>query len=92
MLESVAQIGESLEVDDVVSNFVSPSKTALTSAVIFEASEHTKSSVSVSTHGAADGSSDLKLSGQDRAHSPNSEPGLLPAISSRVLVILSRLT
>ena len=76
MLESLAQTGELLEVDDVVSNLVSPSKTALTSALILEASEHTKSFVSVSTHGAADGGSDLKLSGQDRAHSPNSEPGL----------------
>ena len=77
MLESVPQIGEVLGLEDVVSNLISPSKTAFTSAVIQEASEYTHSSVSLSTHGAGDtaAASDLKLSGQDRSHSPNSEPG-----------------
>ena len=77
MLESVPQIGEVLEYEDLVSNCVSPSKIALTSEVIQEASEYTRSSVSLSTHGAGDtaAASDLKLSGQDRSHSPNSEPG-----------------
>ncbi|KAI6657870.1 Leucine-rich repeat-containing protein 74B [Oopsacas minuta] len=74
MLESVAQTGESIEIDDVAYTFVSPSKTALTSAVIQEASEISESSVSVSIHGLGNGTNEVKSSGQDRAHSPNSEP------------------
>ena len=77
MPEVVPQMGDILEEQDAVSHLASPSKT-LISAVIPEASEYTRSSASLSTHGGAGDTAvpiDLKLSGQDRSHSPNSEPG-----------------